>query len=167
MLQATPSPPNRDLGAPPGESAALDCCCPGCGPWISGESAAFLAAAPGPFFKVPSTSSSRTAPTEQYIPPNPETPHAYATHSNFGFPRFPKTQRPKGAKSRIRMWGFWGFGATGKSPPPVVALTAVKIPTRMGCISPVVRGHRGPSLPFATDVCRRMARKARDRMTFL
>ena len=49
-------------------------------------------------------------------PPNPETLQAYATQSNFGFPRTPKTKGPKGVPSRIHLWGFWGFGATGKRP---------------------------------------------------
>ena len=73
----------------------------------------YIAAAPNPPQVCSTTSSSSFATTEHIkplLPPNPETPQAYATHSNFGFPKTPKTKGPKGVQSRIHLWGFWGFG---------------------------------------------------------
>jgi hypothetical protein len=75
-----------------------------------GEARHDIAAAPGPpnrSRRLPLQASRRRSTS---APPNPETPQAYATHSNFGFPRTPKTKGPKGVQSRIHLWGFWGFG---------------------------------------------------------
>ena len=75
-----------------------------------GEARHDIAVAPGPpnrSRRLPLQASRRRSTS---APPNPETPQAYATHSNFGFPRTPKTKGPKGVQSRIHLWGFGGFG---------------------------------------------------------
>ena len=51
------------------------------------------------------------------ITPNPETPQAYATHSNFGFSRTPKQKDPKGFRVAYICGDSGGLVNSGRPSP--------------------------------------------------
>ena len=55
-------------------------------------------------------------------PQNPKTTPVYAVHSNFGFSQVPNNTKAQwGQEPHTGGVVFWGFGATGKRPAPVLA----------------------------------------------
>ena len=112
-----------------------------------GEARHEIAAAPGPQNRTrrhPLQASRRRSST---APPNPETPQAHATHSNFGFPRIPKTTGPKrGSESHVPVWVSGGLGLQVKDQ-GAPAWHYFNLKTRWidGLVRPVARHTGAPS----------------------
>ena len=61
----------------------------------------------GPPLQVSPTTSPSFAPWSSSSPPNPETPQAYATHSNLSFSPGPQNQRDPESHTPVGILGVW------------------------------------------------------------